>query len=126
MVILLGLFSLFLMIQNGHAYQFKITAKNNEKVVIVVLANGSNHTSDAPSSSPPATPPALPPTSTSEEFASSPPAPGAAEPDLNPAPAPHPEENPPPAPTPNAASSRVLDFFCFFGAYAGFSLLFGF
>ncbi|KAK1418046.1 hypothetical protein QVD17_27183 [Tagetes erecta] len=100
--------------------------KHNEKVVIVVLADRSNHTSNAPSSSPPATPPALPPTPTSEQFASPPPAPS--EPNLNPAPGPaHSEGNPPPAPTPNGASSMVVDraFFCYFGAFVGFSL-FGF
>ncbi|KAI7736188.1 hypothetical protein M8C21_007969 [Ambrosia artemisiifolia] len=99
--------------------------KNNEKVMIVVLADRSNHTSGSPSPSPnpPASPPTLPPAPTTEQFASPPPAPSAPEPDLNPAPAPHPEENPPPAPTPNTAATMIVDFFCFFGAFAGFFLL---
>ncbi|XP_076909105.1 early nodulin-like protein 9 [Bidens hawaiensis] len=87
--------------------------KNKEKLVIVVLADRSNHTtSNPPSSSPP-----------SEQFASPPPAPSAPEPDLNPAPAPapaHSDDNPPPSPTPNGASSMVGNFFSFFGAFVGF------
>ncbi|XP_076909561.1 early nodulin-like protein 12 [Bidens hawaiensis] len=91
--------------------------KHNEKLVIVVLADRSNHTSSPPSASPPA----LPPAPTSEQFASPPPAPSAPEPDLNPAPAPaHSDENPPPSPTPNGASSMVVNFFSFFGAFVGF------
>ncbi|KAF5773864.1 putative Phytocyanin domain, cupredoxin [Helianthus annuus] len=104
--------------------------KNHEKVVIIVLADRSNHTSDTPSPSPsaspplPASPPTLPPAPTSEQFASPPPAPSAPEPDLNPAPTPaHSDENPPPSPTPSGASSTVMDLFCFFGALGGFFLL---
>ncbi|KAD4178903.1 hypothetical protein E3N88_27494 [Mikania micrantha] len=96
--------------------------KNNEKVLIIVLADRSNRSSEAPSPSPPAaTPPALPPAPASEELPSPPPAPGAPEPDLTPAPTPS-EENPPPPP--NGASLVIVNFVCSFGAFVGFSLLY--
>ncbi|KAK9077545.1 hypothetical protein SSX86_005882 [Deinandra increscens subsp. villosa] len=99
--------------------------KNNEKVVIIVLADRSKRSSDTPSPSPSETlPPTLAPAPTGEEFPSPPPAPAAPEPDLNPAPGPS-EENPPP-PAPNGASSVVMNFVSSFGAAFGFSILLSF
>ncbi|KVI02299.1 early nodulin-like protein 1 [Cynara cardunculus var. scolymus] len=212
MVVVLGLFSLFLMIQDGHAYQFKVggsgdwslascnsydqwahqsrfqigdtvlfnyeankdslvqvsetdykncstaspiakysdghTAvkltqsgphffisgnvdhcKNNEKVMIVVMADRSNRSSAAPSS-PPSAAPSPPPSATpspppaSEDYPSPPPAPSTPETDLTPAPGPSDENHPPP--TPNGASLTVTNFLCSVGAFGGFSVLFGF
>ncbi|KAI3755852.1 hypothetical protein L1987_55661 [Smallanthus sonchifolius] len=100
--------------------------KHNEKVLIIVLADRSNRSSDTPSPSPSENtpPPALPPAPASEEFPSPPPAPGAPEPDATPAPAPSAES--PPPPTRNGASSAVVNFVCSFGAFVGFSLLINF
>lgn len=95
--------------------------KNHEKVVIIVLADRSKHSTDTPSPSPSAaSPPALPPVS--EEFHSPPPAPGAPEPDHTPSPSPS-EDHPSP-PTKNGASSIVS--FCSVAAFVGFSILFHF
>ncbi|KAI3702961.1 hypothetical protein L6452_28715 [Arctium lappa] len=99
--------------------------KNNEKVMIIVMADRSNRSSDAPSAAPSPPPSAAPsPPPASEEYPSPPPAPSTPDTDLTPAPAPS-DEHPPP-PTPNGASLTVTNFLCSVGAFGGFSLLFGF
>ncbi|KAL7584152.1 early nodulin-like protein 1 [Lactuca sativa] len=99
--------------------------KKNEKVVIIVLANRSNRSSDTPSPSPSVSPFAAPsPAPVSEEIPSPPPAPVTPEIDMTPAPAPV-EENPSP-PTKNGASSIVKSFFCSFGGFVGLSFVFSF
>lgn len=96
--------------------------KNHEKLMIIVLAGRSSHST--PSPSPSAAPPhSLPPAPSSDEFPSPPPAPSTPENDHHtPAPAPSDDNNPPP-PTPSGASSFVVNFFCSVGTFVGFSLL---
>ncbi|MFS7984764.1 putative Phytocyanin domain, cupredoxin [Helianthus anomalus] len=77
--------------------------KNNEKVVIVVMADRSKHHQSLPSS-PPSPAPAV------EELPSPPPAPAT-------------EDNNP-TPAPSAASSAVMSFLCSVIAFAGSSVLY--
>ncbi|KAJ0501134.1 putative Phytocyanin domain, cupredoxin [Helianthus annuus] len=77
--------------------------KNNEKVVIVVMADRSKH-HQSPPSSPPSPAPAV------EELPSPPPAPAT-------------EDNNP-TPAPSAASSAVMSFVCSVIAFAGSSVLY--
>lgn len=92
--------------------------RNNEKVLIIVLADRSNHGAQSP-------PPASPPAPTSEEIPSPPPAPSAPAPHhMTPAPAP--SENNPPPPPPSGASSIIGNFVYSIGAFVGFSLFLNF
>ncbi|XP_071727204.1 early nodulin-like protein 9 [Rutidosis leptorrhynchoides] len=90
--------------------------KHNEKIVIIVLADRTKHSSTPPPAPTPT------PAPTSEEIPSPPPAPGAPAPSHQ-TPAPAPSDNMPPPPPPSSASSIIVNFV---GAFVGFSLFLNF